>query len=381
MSYRLMEERKKVLVKKKKEESDPEIDEKTSKLINLLKITDPLKCRFCTKIYSNHDDLALHSKVHSKDRHYLCHLCDFKVNSKFRIQRHIRGHSGYKCQVCNKTFKRGTSALKHSYTHSGEKPYQCEICGKHLANAKSLFTHLNTIHHEIITGKPLVKYDCVVCKKHYESETGLRRHYSSKHKELGVDLSVICEICGKRISSNTRLKRHIRTHTGQKPYPCLVCTRSFATKCLLTSHMRVHTGEKPFVCMYCGKRFGQSAPYRYHVKIHTDPKMGVSPKKEQRKKLLKKLFSEIEKQNKIINIFDIKETMECKTATIHATCVIKECIKRITFKDTLCPITVLNVKYVTKFLRGDLQLCTTPIVGKNYSSVKFAENIWVLRGA
>ncbi|KAJ8981523.1 hypothetical protein NQ317_006683 [Molorchus minor] len=164
-----------------------EIDEKANKLTNLLKVTDPLKCEACGKNFNDHIEFGIHSKVHAKDKSYTCHICSLKVKTKYHIQRHITRHGGYKCEVCNKIIKRGASALRHSYTHSGLKLYQCEICRKNLANPKSLHMHLYTIHHELMTGKPLVKYDCAICHKHYESETGLRRHYSSRHKEMGHD--------------------------------------------------------------------------------------------------------------------------------------------------------------------------------------------------
>ncbi|CAG0887792.1 unnamed protein product [Cyprideis torosa] len=47
-----------------------------------------------------------------------------------------------------------------------------------------------------------------------------------------------CIFCGKQIRDASNFKKHLRTHTGEKPYPCTVCGRAFSRSENLKMHMR-----------------------------------------------------------------------------------------------------------------------------------------------
>lgn len=71
--------------------------------------------------------------------------------------------------------------------------------------------------------------------------------------------SIKCTFCNRVFPREKSLQAHLRTHTGERPYPCDYpgCIKAFTQSGQLKTHQRLHTGEKPFLCTEpgCDMRF------------------------------------------------------------------------------------------------------------------------------
>uniref|UniRef100_A0A182MFX1 C2H2-type domain-containing protein n=1 Tax=Anopheles culicifacies TaxID=139723 RepID=A0A182MFX1_9DIPT len=71
--------------------------------------------------------------------------------------------------------------------------------------------------------------------------------------------AIKCKFCNRVFPREKSLQAHLRTHTGERPYPCDYpgCNRAFTQSGQLKTHQRLHTGERPFICSVanCQKRF------------------------------------------------------------------------------------------------------------------------------
>ncbi|XP_050067123.1 early growth response protein 1-like [Anopheles maculipalpis] len=71
--------------------------------------------------------------------------------------------------------------------------------------------------------------------------------------------AIKCRYCNRVFPREKSLQAHLRTHTGERPYPCDYpgCTRAFTQSGQLKTHQRLHTGERPFICSvaHCEMRF------------------------------------------------------------------------------------------------------------------------------
>jgi uncharacterized Zn-finger protein len=62
----------------------------------------------------------------------------------------------------------------------------------------------------------------------------------------------------------------IGTHTGAKPFICPYpgCQSAFSESSNFSKHVRTHKGEKAYPCEECGKAFKRSDQLSRHRKIH-----------------------------------------------------------------------------------------------------------------
>ncbi|RVE56202.1 hypothetical protein OJAV_G00233730 [Oryzias javanicus] len=64
--------------------------------------------------------------------------------------------------------------------------------------------------------------------------------YSKKEQKPKKPGKYICHYCGRACAKPSVLKKHIRSHTGERPYPCEPCGFSFKTKSNLYKHRKSH---------------------------------------------------------------------------------------------------------------------------------------------
>ncbi|XP_059061992.1 gastrula zinc finger protein XlCGF57.1-like [Achroia grisella] len=124
------------------------------------------------------------------------------------------------------------------------------------------------IHMRSHTGeKP---YPCLVCKAKFKTKGSLKRHNETRH--LHRERKFTCETCGNSFYRKNDIIIHMRVHTDERPYSCMFCSKKFRQIASLIRHKRIHTGEKPYSCPICGKKFSDNSLVTKHLNVHTDEK-------------------------------------------------------------------------------------------------------------
>lgn len=152
---------------------------------------------------------------------YACPYCPKKYGNRYNHWAHVRfKHKGFKpnysCVLCGMCFKRNYDLEFHTSKHTRERPYICKLCDKEFAAGIRLIQHKRFQHQGI-------GHKCRYCTNEYVTEANCIRHEKQCHpnefqsrfkmKKVIQASTYNCPLCNKAYFLNkSRLRKHLNSH-------------------------------------------------------------------------------------------------------------------------------------------------------------------------
>ena len=74
----------------------------------------------------------------------ICSQCGKQYRTNYKLQEHMRKHTGekpFQCSICEKAFRSKIGLAQHFATHTGQFDYNCSTCGKGFQCKSYLIVH------------------------------------------------------------------------------------------------------------------------------------------------------------------------------------------------------------------------------------------------
>lgn len=129
------------------------------------------------------------SKNTNQNKTFSCESCGKSYKSETSLKIHnlseshaeIKAKNGLECPICKKILKSRKTLRGHQLTHSNLRPFQCELCEKSYKKNYSLIKH-RKLHY--IPGP--YPYRCEVCKCYFKKIQQKHLHKKEKHPKKKI---------------------------------------------------------------------------------------------------------------------------------------------------------------------------------------------------
>ncbi|XP_049887330.1 RE1-silencing transcription factor-like isoform X2 [Pectinophora gossypiella] len=234
-------------------------------------------CNECDCTYPLQQLLELHKKHKHRVRTVACDQCDAKFYTKYDLATHQLRHLDvlpFTCPACGQKFRRLPLLKRHERdVHKDIPQKKCPYCPSSFLTLTEWKAHQQR---HLRPGNNLLKpFECDICHNKFREKHSLVRHKQLIHDNKPT---LRCEYCPERFASVSKLARHVRTHAGDRPYPCKYCDKSFIKSHHYTRHLRVkhreefrsqqETNSEEYRCEQCLEAFTSQDDLMYHSAIH-----------------------------------------------------------------------------------------------------------------